>query len=351
MFDLNALIRDNVKNLKPYQSARLEFSGAAELFLDANENSFGSVVDGGFNRYPDPLQHELKQQIAAQKGVSSEQIFIGNGSDEAIDLLFRAFCRPGLDQVVTMPPTYGMYDVSAAVNDVAVVPISLTPEFAIDLPRVKAALQPPVKMLFICSPNNPTGNCFDAAVIVDILNHFNGIVILDEAYIDFAPNKSLLPRLAEFPNLVILQTFSKAWGMAGLRVGMAFANPVLIEVLNKIKPPYNVNSLTQQLVLKALEQVEAKNEMVRQILTQREWLTDALQTLNFVLKIYPTDANFILIKTTHPGEIYHHLTEHGIIVRDRSRVPLCEGCLRITVGTPEQNQRLIDSCHQLDQNL
>lgn len=339
--NIQALVRPHIRDLKPYRSARDEFDGEAQVFLDANENSFGSVVGGGYHRYPDPLQHKVKQRLAAIKGVRSEQIFLGNGSDEPIDLLFRAFCEPRRDHALTMPPTYGMYQVSADINQVKVVPVPLTDQFQINLSDTMSALRAGTKLIFVCSPNNPSGNLLSANAIQTILKKAPGLVVLDEAYIDFAPEASWLSRLDEHPNLVVLQTFSKAWGMAGLRLGAAYAHPEIVEVLNKIKPPYNLNSLTQEKALEAMEQVEQKDQMVQDILAQREPLAKALADLPVVEQIYPSDANFLLVKVDDADRRYRDLVQSGTIVRNRSRVTLCENCLRITVGTPDENEVLL----------
>ena len=339
--NLQALVRPHIRDLKPYRSARDEFDGEAQVFLDANENSFGSVGGGGYHRYPDPLQQGVKQRLAAIKGVRPEQIFLGNGSDEPIDLLLRAFCEPRRDHVLTMPPTYGMYQVSADINQVKVVPVPLSDQFQINLSDTMSALRPGSKLIFICSPNNPSGNLLSAKAIQAILAKAPGLVVLDEAYIDFAPDASWLSRLDEHPNLVVLQTFSKAWGMAGLRLGAAYAHPEIVEVLNKIKPPYNLNSLTQEKALEALEQVEQKDQMVQDILAQRAPLAQALAELAIVEQVYPSDANFLLVKVDDADRRYQELVQHGTIVRNRSRVTLCENCLRITVGTPEENELLL----------
>ena len=349
--DLKSLVRKNVWELQPYSSARDEYSGREGIFLDANENSFGSVANSKLNRYPDPQQSKLKQKIARIKSVTPEQIFLGNGSDEPIDLLIRAFCEPQKDHVMILPPTYGMYNVCANVNDVPVVKVPLTPDFQIDVEAVMSQVSSRVKLIFLCSPNNPTGNCLAENDIKTILQNFTGIVVLDEAYIDFAPDKSWLPQLAQFENLVILQTFSKAWGMAGSRLGMAFANPEIIEILNKIKYPYNINSVTQEIALKALENIDAKNQMVRQILAEREMLQTQLRELPIIEKIYPSDANFLLIKIKNARRVYEKLLEKLIIVRDRSSVMLCEDCLRITVGTPAENRQLVDTLKNLRNSL
>ncbi|GEP96387.1 histidinol-phosphate transaminase [Chitinophaga cymbidii] len=341
MFDLNNLLRDNIKRLVPYSSARDEFKGEASVFLDANENSFGSPLPQAYHRYPDPLQWKVKYKLADIKGVPPQNIFLGNGSDEAIDILYRAFCRPGIDNVLLCPPTYGMYEVSANINDVTVRKATLTEDFQLDLPAMEAAIDANTKLIFICSPNNPTANAIRREDIEMILNNFDGIVVVDEAYINFSKQKTLIQELTEYPNLVILQTLSKAWGLAALRVGMAFASEDIINVFNKIKPPYNINQASQELALEALNNIEQVNSWIRETVEERNQLEQALNTLPIVEKVYPSDANFLLVKTTDAKGIYQHLVEKGIIVRDRSKVELCAGCLRITIGTPAENRELL----------
>lgn len=340
-FDLNTLIRPNIRNLVPYSSARDEFKGEASVYLDANENSIGSPLTKWYNRYPDPLQWEVKRKLSAIKGVPPEQIFIGNGSDEAIDLLYRAFCEPGLDNVVICPPTYGMYEVSANINNIALKKVPLTTQFQLDLEALEEAIDLHTRIIWLCSPNNPTGNSLQRDDVEMILNNFDGLVVIDEAYINFSRHRSFIPDLAEYPNLVILQTMSKAWGLAALRLGMAFASKEIIEVLNRIKPPYNINQATQELVSKALDNVDEVNDMIRIIVEERRKLAEQLLKLPQVEHINPSDANFLLVKTTDAKGIYHFLVGKGIVVRDRSSVILCEGCLRITVGTPKENEILV----------
>lgn len=345
-FDLNSLLRPNIQRLVPYSSARDEFKGEASVFLDANENSFGSPLAAAYNRYPDPLQKKVKDKLSAIKGVPAENIFLGNGSDEAIDLLFRAFCQPGIDNVILLPPTYGMYEVSANINDVATRKVNLTPDYQLDLEGIAAAIDPHTKMIFICSPNNPTGNSIRRQDIETILTNFDGIVVVDEAYINYSKHKSFTYELAEFPNLVVLQTLSKAWGLAALRLGMAFSSREIIEVFNRIKPPYNINQATQELVLEALDNVAQVNAWIKETVDEREALAIALQQFPQVSRITTSDANFILVQLQEPRELYNFLVNDGIIVRDRSKVELCEGCLRITVGTPQENQKLIANIQQ-----
>ena len=341
MFDLNSLLRDNIKRLVPYSSARDEFKGEASVFLDANENSYGSPLATDYNRYPDPLQWKVKYRLADIKGVPPQNIFLGNGSDEAIDVLFRAFCRPGIDNVVLCPPTYGMYEVSANINDVTIRKATLTEDFQLDLPAIEAAIDDNTKLIFICSPNNPTANAINREDIEIVLNNFHGIVVVDEAYINFSKQKTLIRELTEYPNLVILQTLSKAWGLAALRVGMAFASEDIINVFNKVKPPYNINQASQELALEALNNIDQVNAWIKETVLERDKLEFALKALPIVEKVYPSDANFLLAKTTDAKGIYNHLIAKGIVVRDRSKVELCMGCLRITVGTPEENIELI----------
>ncbi|MGX5689351.1 histidinol-phosphate transaminase [Arcticibacter tournemirensis] len=342
-FDLNNILRTNIKNLVPYSSARDEFQGEASVFLDANENSFGSPLDTPYNRYPDPLQYVVKKRLSEIKGVPPQNIFLGNGSDEAIDILFRAFCRPGIDNVITLPPTYGMYEVSANINDVAVKKVPLTVNYQLNLEGIAEAIDPNTKIIFICSPNNPTANSLYREDIETVLANFQGLVVIDEAYINYSKQKTFIQELTEYSNLVILQTLSKAWGLAGLRIGMAFASEEIIGVFNKVKPPYNINQASQELALDALHNVEKVNEWIRETIQQRERLSAQLALMPFVEKIYPSDANFILVKTTDARAIYEFLVQHGIIVRDRSKVILCEGCLRITIGTPEENTILSET--------
>ncbi|MCX2739201.1 histidinol-phosphate transaminase [Pontibacter anaerobius] len=341
MFKLNDIIRPNVLKMKPYSSARDEFKGSANVFLDANENNLGSLAGNNYNRYPDPHQKKLKTRIAEVKGVKPGQIFLGNGSDEAIDLLFRMVCRPGQDSMLHLPPTYGMYEVSANLNDVALQTVQLTEDFQVPVEEVLLNVKPTTKIIFICSPNNPTGNLIEQGGIEDILRAFKGLVVIDEAYIDFADARSWTSRLHEFPNLVVLQTFSKAWGMAGLRLGLAFASEELVSVLDKIKPPYNINEATQELALQALEREEALKDMIEEIVQERELLMEALLSMPVVEHVYPSDANFILVKVGNANEVYNYLLDNGIVVRNRSYLPGCEGCIRISVGTLEENQILL----------
>ncbi len=349
MFNLEKILRPHILTLSPYTSARDEYEGTADVFLDANENPFGSITEQNFNRYPDPYQTELKKRVAEIKGVQPKQVFLGNGSDEAIDLLIRATCTPREDAILLLPPTYGMYEVSASINDVPIVRVSLTPDFQLDMPSIEAAVtaNPKAKLLFLCSPNNPTGNALNLADMQQLIALFPGIVVVDEAYIDFADYPSFTTKLNQYPNLVVLQTFSKVWGLANLRLGMAFASPEIILILNKIKPPYNISGLTQEVVLKGLQDISWKETSVQEILTQREQLINQLAELPVVEKIYPSDANFLLVRVHNAREMYRYLVGQKVIVRDRSKVKLCENALRITVGTAEENRHLIETMKKL----
>ncbi|WGQ11891.1 histidinol-phosphate transaminase [Pedobacter gandavensis] len=346
--DINNLQRENIKNLKPYSTARDEYKGQASVFLDANENGYGSPLDVNFNRYPDPLQLDLKDAISKIKGVPIENTFLGNGSDEAIDLLFRAFCEPGKDNVIILPPTYGMYEVSAGINNVEARKVNLLPNFQLDLEKISEAIDENTKLIFICSPNNPTGNSIIRTDIETVLANFNGLVIIDEAYINYAKQRTFIQELTEYPNLVILQTFSKAWGLAALRLGMAFAARPVIDILNKVKPPYNINQATQDLALKALENIAQVNEWIKITVAERENLSEELLNLPIVKKVHASDANFILIEVIDALKTYDALVNQGIIVRDRSKVTLCEGCLRITIGTPQENEILLNALKALN---
>lgn len=342
-FDINQLVRSNIKKLVAYSSARDEFSGEAKVFLDANENSLGSPLLKWYNRYPDPHQRAIKQKLSVIKGIAPEHIFLGNGSDECIDLLFRCFCEPGKDNVIICPPTYGMYEVSANINDVAVKKAPLLEDFQLDLVHLETLVDANTKLIWLCSPNNPTGNALNRTDIEMVLNNFNGIVVVDEAYINFAKQKSFIQELTDYPNLVVLQTLSKAWGLAGLRLGMAFASAAIIEVLDKVKPPYNINQATQELVLKALDEVGQVNDMIRLLVDMREALAEVFRSMPTVEKVYPSDANFLLVKIKDARKIYEFLLGKGIVLRDRSNVTLCEDCLRITIGTEQENTVLVDA--------
>lgn len=348
MFTVNKILRENIKNIKPYSSARDEYTGTEGVFLDANENPIGSVVGEKYNRYPDPLQRKIKNKLSVIKSVNPEQIFLGNGSDEGIDLLFRAFCRPGIDNIIIMPPTYGMYQVCADINDVEIRSVNLTADYHLKVDEILKAVDQNTKAIFVCSPNNPTGNSFVRADIKRLLTEFEGIVVVDEAYIDFSTEESFISELANYPNLLVLQTFSKAWGMAALRIGMAFASEEIITVFNRIKYPYNVNEATQQLTLEALGLIDKKNTMVADVLSERSVLESAFEEIKTVHKVYPSDANFLLIKIEKAHQLYHFLVENLIIVRDRSKVVLCDDCLRITIGTKQENKELLAIIKKFD---
>ena len=338
MKPLEELVRPNIRALKPYSTARDEFSGGEiTTWLDANENPY----DNGVNRYPDPHQKLLKQKIAALKGVREEQVFIGNGSDEAIDLCYRIFCRPGVDNAVSIAPTYGMYRVAAAVNDVELREVPLGNDFSLPVERLLAAADERSKLLWLCSPNNPTGNAFPAQEIESLLRRFDGIVVLDEAYIDFADGGGFLPRLGEFPNLIVLQTLSKAWGMAGLRLGLAFASEQIAGLFGRVKYPYNINTLTQRAVAESLRRdISAEVAAIR---AERSRLAAALAACSCIGQVYPSEGNFLLVRTAAPDLLYRELVAAGVIVRNRSRIAGCEGCLRITVGRPEENDRMLET--------
>jgi histidinol-phosphate aminotransferase len=340
-FNLDNLVRDNIKKMTAYSTARHEFTGNASIYLDANENSFGSPLPDNFNRYPDPLQLNVKEKLSKIKGVPTQNIFLGNGSDEAIDLLYRIFCEPGRDNALIFPPTYGMYEVCAEVNNIKLKKISLTNEFQLDIDAVENAIDPFTKLIFICSPNNPTGNSINRSDIEIILNNFNGIVVIDEAYINYAKQRTFINELTECPNLVVLQTLSKAWGLAGLRLGMAFASESIISLMNKVKYPYNINTVTQLLALDALNNIDWVNEHIAITVKEREKLKDILLRSPGTEQVYPSDANFLLVKIKEAKKVYEQLSTKGIIVRDRSKVILCDDCLRITIGTPEENTELI----------
>lgn len=340
MKPLKELTRPNIWALKPYSSARDEYSGkTASVFLDANENPYNTPN----NRYPDPLQKELKALIAPVKKVTPEQIFLGNGSDEAIDLLFRAFCRPEVDNVVAIHPTYGMYEVCADINDVEYRKVLLDGNFQFKAEDLLKASDENTKLMFLCSPNNPTGNNLDAKEIIALLQAFQGIVVIDEAYIDFSSQPSFIGILDEYPNLIILQTFSKAWGCAAIRLGMAFASPDIIGIFTKIKYPYNINLLTQQEALRMMQRHYEVQRWVSTLLEERARLMEAFARLSCCKKVFPTDANFFLTRVTHAKAIYDYLVDQGIIVRNRSNVTLCEDCLRITVGTRPENDTLLEA--------
>lgn len=341
--NLQQLVRKNVWNMKAYSSARDEFKGEASVFLDANENPLNEK----YNRYPDPLQWALKEKISKVKDIQPEKIFLGNGSDEPIDLVIRIFCEPRIDNIVAIDPTYGMYQVCADVNDVEYRKVLLNSNFDLDAGTLLEKTNENTKLIFLCSPNNPTGNLLNRKEIEKVLNSFSGIVIVDEAYIDFASEKTWLNDLEKYPNLIVLQTFSKAWGLAAVRLGMAFASPEIIKLFNKVKYPYNVNILTQNFVKGELDKLELRKEWIQILLKGRDFLNEELIKLPFVEKIYPTDSNFILVRVTDANGLYKHLADKGVIVRNRNSVSLCAGCLRITVGTDEENKILIETLRNI----
>lgn len=335
--DVLKLVRPNILGLEAYSTARDDCrSGRPEIFLDANENPYNN----GINRYPDPHQKALKAKVAEIKGISADSLFIGNGSDEAIDLVYRVFCVPGASNAVSIAPSYGMYEVAAAMNDIEFRKVQLRPDFSMDTEAMLSAADSKTRLMFICSPNNPTGNSFPVEQIEDILERFGGVVVLDEAYIDFSVRPSLTSLVKRYPNLIVLQTLSKAWGMAGLRIGLAMADPAVIGLMSKVKYPYNINVVAQKMALAKLD-AEAKDNAVAQIVGQRFRLEKELVKCQEVKGVYSSDANFLLVRFDNPDEVYERLLSGGVIVRNRSRVPGCEGCLRVTVGTPAENDRLL----------
>ena len=344
MLPLEQLLRKNILQLRPYSCARNEFQGQASVYLDANENPYNAP----YNRYPDPLQRELKDRIAAIKGLRPGQIFLGNGSDESIDVLFRAFCEPRVDNVVAIEPTYGMYKVAADINDVTYREVLLDENFQMDAEKILAACDENTKLIFLCSPNNPTGNSLNREEILKLLDQFEGLLVLDEAYIDFASEPSMMSRLDEYPSLVVLQTFSKAWGSAAIRLGMALASESIVQALNKIKYPYNISLPTQQQAMKMLDAAPEVQEWVESIRQERDRLSKALSELRLVKHIYPSDANFLLLRVSDANRLYAVLVEQGIIVRNRNNVSLCLGCLRITIGTTEENDILLKALKAMD---
>lgn len=341
-FDLQNLVRKNIQQLKPYSSARHEFTGKASVFLDANENAYGSPLPEKFNRYPDPLQWQLKFQLARIKGVPAENIFVGNGSDEVIDLAYRIFCNPVKDNVIICPPTYGMYEVSGNINDVGIKKVKLTNDFQLDVKEILAAVDANTKLIFICSPNNPTGNNMHREDVEIILNNFLGIVIIDEAYINYSKQKTFIQELIEYPNLVVMQTLSKAWGLAALRLGLCYSSMDIIDLFNKVKPPYNINDASQQLAVQALQNTELINEWITAAMLEKERLIKEMGNFTFVETVYPSDANFFLMKVKNGAELYNYLSDREVVVRNRSKDPGCENCLRITIGTPEENEQLLN---------
>lgn len=343
MKNLEELIRPNIKSLAPYSSARNEYNGhEARVFLDANESPYNNP----YNRYPDPLQTEVKKELARIKGVPADCIFLGNGSDEAIDLAYRCFTRPGTDNVVAIEPTYGMYKVCADINDVEYRPVMLDDDFKLNADKQLSACDSRTKLIWICSPNNPTGNSLEYDEINKVLNAFQGIVIIDEAYSDFSRNKTFRNKLSAHPNLIVLNTMSKAWGCAAIRLGMAFASKAIIEVFNKVKYPYNINLLTQEKALEFLKDPYETDRQVRIILTERTRMIDAFRLLPICEKVFPTDANFFLARMSDAQAIYGYLVDKGIIVRNRTRITLCQNCLRITIGTKTENNELLSALRQ-----
>jgi len=335
---IQSLLRDNIKKLKAYASAREEFTGEASIYLDANENPFNN----GINRYPDPRQKDLKKVICQIKNIKEDNIVIGNGSDETIDLLIRSFCNPGRDNIIINTPTYGMYEVVANINDIECREITLNSQFQPDIKGILEKVTGNTKIIFLCSPNNPTGNCIDKDLIIELLDKYNGIVVVDEAYIDFAKGNSCVDILEKYPNLVILQTLSKAWGMAGLRIGFCIADKEITDILNKIKYPYNVNALSLKYAENKLKDIENAEYLKDILIKEREKLSKELLKLSFSLKVYPSDANFILWKVNNADKLYNYLASKGIITRKRSIPPLIENCIRVSVGTPEENYTLLE---------
>ncbi|MFM9989025.1 histidinol-phosphate transaminase [Flavobacterium sp.] len=337
-FNINNLIRENIKNMQSYSSARDEFKDFTHnmVYLDANENPFSN----GINRYPDPQQKKSKGFLSQQNKINENQILIGNGSDEVLDLVFRAFCEPNVDNVITLPPTYGMYGVLANINAIENKEVLLSADFQPNIDDIIKNINANTKIIFLCSPNNPTGNSFDDQTVLSLLKNFNGLVVIDEAYIDFSKNASWLQEINDYPNLVITQTLSKAYAMAGLRVGILYASTEIISILNKIKPPYNINNLSQETAIKKLEQTTLDFQ-VKKIISERKKMVESLVSIPFIEKTYPSDANFILIKVDDANKIYNQLIENGIVIRNRSNQPLCENCLRITIGTKEENEKLM----------
>ena len=348
-FSLVDILRSNIRNITPYSTARDEYQGVALVNLDANENSFGSVGNGSYNRYPDPYQIELKKVVSKIKGIPTDQMFLGgSGSDEGIGLLYTAFCEPGKDNAIVCPPTYGMYGVSAEINDVKCKEVPLTEDFQLQADKVIAAMDSNTKLTWICSPNNPSGNSYDRESICNVIVAAKGIVVIDEAYIDFCDEPSWITELDKYPNLVVLQTFSKAWGLANCRLGMMFASKEIIAVINKIKLPYNINGMVQKYAIEILSNYASqKDEYVAEILEGRKFLEQELAMLPKVQKIYPSNANFLLVKIDNAHQVYLNLVNAGIIVRDRSKVMLCNDCLRITVGTPKENESLLKELRKL----
>ena len=346
-FNINNLIRENIKSLQPYSSARDEYKDATStemVFLDANENPF----QNGVNRYPDPQQNSVKELLSEIKGISTKNILLGNGSDEVLDLIFRVFCEPNQDNIITLPPTYGMYSVLANINAIENKKVVLTEDFQPKVNQILEVADNNSKILFLCSPNNPSGNSFSVEIVEELLMKFNGLVVVDEAYIDFSEQKSWLEKLNNFPNLVITQTLSKAYGLAGIRLGVCYASEEIISVLNNIKPPYNVNELTQKKAIERLSKLDDVQSEVSEIINQRELLIESLKSVSYIIKIYPTDCNFVLVKVDDATKRYNQLIEKGIVIRNRTTQPLCENCLRFTVGTEIENKKLINSLKKIN---
>ncbi|MGB0880598.1 MAG: histidinol-phosphate transaminase [Polaribacter sp.] len=346
-FNINTIVRKNIKSLQPYSSARDEYKNISSIkmiFLDANENPFENDV----NRYPDPQQNDVKEVLSKIKGISKETILLGNGSDEVLDLIFRAFCEPNQDNIITLSPTYGMYNVLANINAIENKTVLLNNDFQPKLNQILETVNSNTKILFLCSPNNPTGNSFSEEIIEELLIKFNGLVVIDEAYIDFSTQESWLQRMKEFPNLIITQTLSKAYGMAGIRLGICYASEKIISILNKIKPPYNINELTQRKAIERLIKFEEVKDEVSKIIKERNRLVEKIKEISFILKIYPTDANFVLIQVDNATKRYHQLIEKGVVIRNRTTQPLCENCLRFTVGIKSENEKLIKALKEIE---
>ncbi len=345
-FNINNLVRENIKSLKPYSSARDEYKDATSddmIFLDANENPF----ENGVNRYPDPQQNSVKELLSGIKNIHKKNILLGNGSDEVLDLIFRAFCEPKEDNIITLPPTYGMYSVLANINNIQNKEVLLTEDFQPKVAQILENVDDHTKILFLCSPNNPSGNSFSVDIVEELLLKFKGLVVIDEAYIDFSEEKSWLEKLEEFPNLIITQTLSKAYGLAGIRLGVCYASQEIIAILNNIKPPYNVNELTQQKAVERLLKMDEVENEVAEIIKERTSLVHQLKEISFITKIYPTDCNFVLVKVDDATKRYNQLIAKGIVIRNRTTQPLCENCLRFTVGTNLENERLIKTLNSL----
>ncbi len=347
VLDIKSLVRPNILQLTPYASARSEFKGKAEVLLDANESPFNT----GLNRYPDPLSSKLRERLSLLKGINAEQIMLGNGSDELVDYVLRIFCRPGIDNTIVLPPTFGMYKVAAGINDIACRIVPLTADFDIPMDALQEAIDEHSRVLWLCSPNNPSGNLMSPDKVEALLNSFPGIVVLDEAYVEYAPTASFLPRLAEFPNLIITQTLSKAWGLAGIRLGAAYASPFIIEMMRAIKPPYNINILTQERALQALQDVEGTQERVDFLLAERQRLATGLSRLTNVETVYPSVTNFLLVRFADGDQVYQDLLKKGIVVRNQGKQPNCANCLRITVGTKNENDQLLAALQQLSSGV